>query len=426
MAQKNILVIDEDKEVEKRLNEILGKDFILHFVPSLEQAANQVLAQKPDLILLDFDLKQEDGLQVFYKLSNIVRDVKVVMLTYSGSIPLAVKATKAGVADFLQKPLNTDHVKETINRNLSQIQEKIIIPSKYAWLHGESQVLKEFLQDVQNAMAKNADVIVFGEKGIRKQEIAQIIHLNSKHKKRRLVSLNLTAFPKEMLETYFWTLLQKLIGFPDPSFFQEEEALCGTVYLENIEFMDPLFVATLLDLLSNRGDKLDRSVKVVISVTSLKLDTKEFSIIHAPSLRKRKEDLGQLIGLLLDNLALKYDKPIKYLATSALNFLNGYDYPGNYVEIEKMLEVAMLACDSEKIELKDLPFSLAEFGAVAIKEAQEQNATLAEALAKYEKKLYQLLLDKLGKDSAAAAKFLDIPLTIFEKRCFELSRNLVN
>lgn len=423
MANKKIvLLVEDDVKTREAIQEILGKEYQLETVKDREDARAYLGKATPDIILIDFDLKKEDGLQVFKEIHPLKPDRAVIMLSSSGNIPLAVAATKAGVAEFLRKPLDALQLKEALARNAARFEEKLFIPEEQWWLKGESPALKKMLAEIQVVLNTNAGVVLSSEKGIDKRAIAEVIHASGPRKKRKLISLNLSGFRREALETHFWTMLNKIMSLPSASSAGEEEDLCGTIYLENFESLEEQFKAALLKFFRERRGKIDKSIRSVMGLGPVSQNKiKDYAWIQIPSLCFRKEDLPYFLPVLLAHYNLKYNKKIKSISIDLLEYLAAYNYPGNYIELQNMLKEAVLNSACESIELKDLPFNLSEFMGIMLKKSQEEKKTLNAATAAFEKKFYQVLLSKLGGDNSRAARFLDIPKTTFLQRIEDLN-----
>jgi len=425
-----ILLIEDDPNISARLKDILKKEYSLQTVKTSDEAIEKLKDSSFDLILLDFDLKKEDGLQVFHKINPIRPEVNVVMLSFSNSIPLAVAATKAGVADFIRKPFNVEQVLESAKNNLVKEEYKLSVPPDAVWLHGQSSSLKKFLQNVEYLLLKNKDIILFGEKGINKADVAGLLHDNSVNKKRKLNIIDLADFQLESLEAHFWTIIQKLMRLPDAAALTEEKETCGTIYVENVERGSEDFIATFFNFLENRSANVDKKTRVIVDIRNKKILSKlkidQYELIQIPSLRERKADIPRLIDAYLKHYAAKYNKEIKFISTEALNVLNIHDYPGNYLELAKIIQAAVLGAKGENLCLADFALNIDELSATALKLAREQGLAMAEAKDGFEKRLYAVLMAKFADDISAAAQFLDMPKTMLEKRCQELNSNFVN
>ena len=152
-----------------------------------------------------------------------------------------------------------------------------------------------------------------------------------------------------------------------------------------------------------------------------KLKIKDYALIEIPPLRERKEDIPYLLGVFLKNYSSKYNRNVKFISTEVLDFLAAYDYPGNYLELESLVQEAVLETVSEKIELKNFPFDFKGLLKTSLKKGLGENLTLEEAKRRFEKSLYGILLEKSNEEKPQVARFLDIPKTSLVERLEDLT-----
>ncbi|MDD5382485.1 MAG: response regulator [Candidatus Margulisbacteria bacterium] len=407
MTRKTILLITDDHKTETAVKETLGKHYGLETAKDKETAAALLAKKLPDLAIIDFDLKGEDGLQIY---KNLGLTVKTIMLSASGSIPLAVSATKLGVEEFLRKPIDAEHLQRAVETNLPKEEVKLRWPEGLEWLRGESPGLKKMLSEIQEILRGNKDVILVGERGIPKEQIAELIHLNGPRKERKLARVDLAAFRKEALEAHFWTTIQELMAIP---------AAAGTIYLDTLHNLDELFLLSVFNFFHERPNKIDKSIRAIIGVynkSQAQKAGKNYVVIEVPKLRDRKADLPYLVEFYLASSARKHGKNIKYLAADVLDLLAAYDYPGNYLELERLIEEAVLSADSDKLELKNFPVDLNGLVNAAQKKGLSEDLPLEKARQVFERKLYAVLLEKAKGETAKVARFLDVPKTALTDR----------
>ena len=163
--KKLILLIEDDHKTESAICEVLEREYKIETAKNKEGAAAFLETKSPDLMIIDFDLKGKDGLQLFKELQPAV---KVIMLSASGSIPLAVSATKLGISEFLRKPVNAEQLKEAVDQNMAREEIRLRWIEGLDWLRGGSSVVRELLADVQEAVRGTKDVMLVGERGIPK------------------------------------------------------------------------------------------------------------------------------------------------------------------------------------------------------------------------------------------------------------------
>jgi len=403
MAKKTILLVEDQPKTAHLIKEILGHEYLLETARSSKTALAVLEKKKPDLIIIDYDLKGEDGLQVFKSLGATVA---VIMLSASGNIPLAVSATKLGVEEFLRKPISAPALKQAIEKNIRRTELTLFGTEEIAWLSGGSPALKDLFGGIQEALHANKDIIITGALGIPLAEVAVLLHKNSPKNKNRLGHFDLAAFNNEEQETYFWASLQEQLALPEVGSVQSSEDRCGMIYLENLEAADPLFRKSLFKFLEERSGKIDKSIRAVFGIRDRSIiataKLKNFSLIEVPGLPARKADLSYLLETYLQKYSRKYNKNIKLVSTDVLDFLTTYDYPGNYLEFEHLIEAAVLATKTDKLELDAFPVAPKAWLATNLKKCARENLTLVEAKNRFEKNLYYLLLKKPTQATAPA------------------------
>ncbi len=413
MANRTILLIEDNAKTAAALRDYLKRQFQVEVVKGADQAAAWLAKRTPDLIIIDFDLKAEDGLQVFKKLGTTV---KVIMLSASGNIPLAVSATKLGVAEFLRKPVEAGQLKEAVERSLPQEALRLHWTSSVDWLRSGSPAVKRMLDQIQQALQQNRDIALVGERGIAKAAVAEFIHQNSPQHKRQLVKVDVTAFRREDLEAHFWTTVQELMALPDKGSVKDLSDRCGTIYLENIDRLDEHFQMTIFKFFQERRGKADKSIRAIIGLDQEAKPARDLTAVNIPALRERREDLPKLLELYLRRAARRCGKPIRFVSSSLLDWLSAYDWPGNYQELRRLIEEAVLLAPSDKLDLANFPLDYRGLAAQARHGAMQENLSLAQARQRFEKILYPVLLDKLKGEKTQLARFLDISRTTLTER----------
>jgi len=392
-----------------------------------EAAADSIRKKAPDLIIFDLDLRGGDGLQVFRQIRILAPQIKIIVLSSSNSIPLAVSATKLGASDFLRKPFSPKQLKTSVDENIRQM-ESLLTPIMVEWLQGESPKLKKMFEDIRKALLSHNNIILLGERGIEKEKLIELIHANSLKRKRKMRFLDLASFRRENLEAHFWSAIQEIMAEPEIVSLRSEEDLCGTLYLENLESLDDHFSLSILNFLKDRKGKIDKGILAVIGIYERnfvqKIKFQEYAVIEIPHLRERKEDLPYLLNHYLNIYSIRYNKRVKGISSELLAFMITYDYPGNYRELESLVQQAVLSTSSEAIGVKDLPVDFKEVAEVSIKKIlRRRDLRLQEARKAFEKNLYRFLLSKAEKDVASVARFLDVPRTTLAERLEILGEN---
>lgn len=409
MDKKTILLIEDDPKTEAVIREALGEEYSLEIAPGTESASAILAGKTPDLIIIDFDLKGEDGMQVFRTLGS---SIKTFMLSASGSIPLAVSAAKSGITEFLGKPVDAVQLKTAIERNILEAEAKLYWGGGLEWLRGESPKLKKCLRE-------NTDIVLVGEQGIPKEKIAEFIHWNGQKKERKLIRIDLNSFRPETLENHFWANIHELMSIPSPDSLQNEEDRCGTLFLENADDLSDQFKSSIFNFFRDRPAKIDKGIRAIFGVYD-KSSIHGYAYIEIPPLRERKEDIPYLLGSYLARFSSEYNKNVGYISSEVLNFLTAYDYPGNYVELEDLIRNAVIRANSDKLEIKDFPFNFKRLLLAFLKDGLKKGLTLEQAKRRFEKGLYDVLLRKSEEERSSVARFLDIPKTVLAERIEDL------
>ncbi|MBU0671858.1 MAG: response regulator [Candidatus Margulisbacteria bacterium] len=414
MAKKTILLIADDPRTVNAVKDILKREYQLETVKDAASAAVFLSQKPPELIIIDFELNVRDGLLVFKELGT---SVKVIMLSASDSIPLAVSATKQGVAEFLRKPINSEQLRKAVDKNIAQEEIRLRWIEGMAWLSGGSPAVEKMMAEIGTAIGQDKHIILLAEPGIKIDKIAQFIHHNGPRHKRKMVRLDLSAFRQEAQETQFWATMQELLAAPAADSLLDEADRCGTILFSGIDDLDEHFRLSIFNFFVERRGKSDKSIRVIInSAGDVKAAGKEYARVRIPPLVERKEDLPYLLKFYLKHYSDKHGKRVKYIAAELLEFLAAYDYPGNYRELEGLIENAVLMATNEILGFANLPFDQQALLTAALINSSQKDLSLAEARRGFEKDLYHVLLKKTDGKSDQVAEFLDIPRTVLAAR----------
>ncbi len=428
--KKTILLIEDDARTEQAVRSALP-DCAIATAGDDKAAAELVGRNKPALIIIDHDLKRADGLQVFRRLRLLSPYTRFIMLSGLNDIPLAVTATKLGVADFLRKPVLAKELAAAVERNLNAADGRAALPAGAAWLQGDSPALGKMYAEIRAALETKKNLVLAAERGIAKEDLSEYIHRTGWKPRREARVIDLSSFRREDLEGSFWATVQEAVGESKTISAENEEDRCGTLLLENIESLEESFRLSIFEYFKERTEKVDQEALVIIGVFDAKALPahlqKDYDLVEVPPLRERKADLPQLIGRQLAALAAEYDKKVSAVSAELLFLLSLYDFPGNYHELTALLTAGVLASSSETLGLADLPLDFRTLAALALKNAHlKGELSLEEARRWLEKLTYKTVLAKNGGDVAAAARFLDLPRTALAERTAELGSDLLN
>src|SRR2546425_10324341 len=417
---RSILVVDDESGIRQSLTSILEEEgYRVEAVGSGEECLATVAARPFDLILLDVWLPGMDGLVTLERLQQSVPAPMVVMISGHGNIETAVRATKLGAFDFVEKPLSLEKTILVVKNALEFLRLEEENRGLRAELEqrcqviGESVPMKALRQQIALAAPTNGRVLIYGESGTGKELVARALHAASLRRDRPLVEVNCAAIPEELIES-------ELVGHVKGSFTGASEdkvgkfqkADNGSLFLDEVGDMSLRTQAKVLRVLEEQrfervGSNHPTAVNVrVIAATNKKLEDQiarglfredlfyRLNVIPftVPALRERIEDIPILTRHFLAEFAAAYGRKPKEISDAALAVLARYTWPGNVRELRNLIERLMITCPHSRIEPLHLPPELFR-GLPAI--SSRPNATLHEARSAYER---EFILRKLSEN----------------------------
>ncbi len=382
MAEPLVLVVDDEEGIRESLSGIFQDEGCEVLTSgSGEEAIEIVNEQNPRLIFLDIWLPGIDGIQTLEEIKALRPDLPVIMISGHGNIELAVKATKIGAYDFLEKPLSLERVllvaKRALEKQSLEIENKALkqnLTKKYR-LVGSSQKIAFLKEQIEKAAMSNSRVLITGESGSGKELVARLLHENSKRASKPFVEVNCAAIPQELIES-------ELFGHEKGSFtgaFERklgkfELADEGTLFLDEVGDMSLSAQSKVLRIIETQEFQRvggSRNIKVdvrIITATNkdLKEEAKKGTFredllyrlnvipIVVPPLRERKEDIPELIEYFLEYFASEYGERQKKISPEAFKIFQAYEWPGNIRELRNILERLVIMTPSETISAKNL------------------------------------------------------------------------
>lgn len=382
MAEPVVLVVDDEEGIRESLAGIFEDEGCAILTSnSGEEALELLKEQSPDLILLDIWLPGIDGIKTLEEIKVLKPDLPVIMISGHGNIELAVKATRMGAYDFLEKPLSLERVllvaKRALERRTLEIENKALkkdLTRKYR-LIGNSPKIDLLKEQINMAAQSNSRVLIMGESGSGKELVARLLHENSKSVGSPFIEVNCAAIPQELIES-------ELFGHEKGSFtgaFESKKgkfelANGGTLFLDEVGDMSLSAQSKVLRIIETQEFQRvggSKNIKVdvrIITATNkdLKEEVKKGNFredllyrlnvipILVPPLRERKEDIPALVEHFLESFAAEYGKKQKKIAPDALKMLEAYDWPGNIRELRNVIERLVIMTPSDTITSKNL------------------------------------------------------------------------
>jgi len=378
-----VLVVDDHENVRKSLNGILGDEgYRVITATNANEAIEAVRRENPDAILLDIWMPGPDGLEVLKQVRSEQPDLPVIMISGHGTIETAVKATKLGAYDFLEKPLSTDKTLLTVARAIEHHRLAEANRDLRKRIQGASEILgsgpavAKLREEIDRVAPTDGWVLITGENGTGKELVARAIHVKSRRGEQPFVDVNCAAIPEELIES-------ELFGHEKGSFTgatslkrgKFDLAHRGTIFLDEIGDMSLKTQAKILRILQEQkfervGGSEPIQVDVRVIVATNKNLEEEIAAgrfredlfyrlnvvpINAPPLRERIEDIPIFLDYFLEEYSRKVGVRRKRLAPDAVEVLSRYNWPGNVRELKNLLERLVIMTPNNEIRLSDLP-----------------------------------------------------------------------
>ncbi len=376
-----VLIVDDEEGIRDSLSGVLEDEgYNVIAAESGEHALKIMQEQSPDLVILDVWLPEMDGLEALQKIKATRREIPVIMISGHGNIEVAVKATKIGAYDFLEKPLSLERIllsarraleRSALERENRDLKEDL---NKRWRLIGESSAVKDLRAQIEMAAQSNSRVLITGESGSGKELVARLLHGIGIRADKPFVEVNCAAMPFELIES-------ELFGHEKGSFtgaFEKKKgkfelADNGTLFLDEIGDMSLQTQAKVLRVIETQefqrvGGSANIKVDVrIIAATNKNLkeevrkglfrDDLFFRLnvipIVVPPLREHKEDIPALVEYFTGAVAGEYGQMPKKVTPEAMRSLQSYDWPGNIRELKNLIERLVIMTPSSTINAKD-------------------------------------------------------------------------
>ena len=431
----HILIVDDEAEIRESLGEILKEDgYAVTSTASASEAMVLLRDASYDVLLLDIWLPDRDGLEVLTEIRSLEIESlpEVIIISGHGTIETAVRATKLGAFDFLEKPLSIDRtlilLKNAVEarRLRSENQEFKRQLLMHVPITGESVSIKALRQQIKLMAPTNGRVLIYGESGSGKELIARAIHSESLRSDRVFVELNCAAIPEDYIESEIFGYRHGAVpNGPIEKLGTFERADEGTLFLDEVGDMSLKMQAKVLRALDEQrftpvGATQTIQVDVrVIAATNKDLEEEiakgnfredffyRLNVIpfYVPPLRDRKEDIPLLVREFLQEFGRQYGRPRIEMSDEAIAVLKQYHWPGNVRELRNVIErVMILNPQTIRIERKHLPMLVFRGNS----RKGEEFSTLHQAREAYERDYILKKIDECHGNVSRAAEALGL------------------
>jgi len=434
MAKARVLVVDDEQGIRQSLTGVLADEgYNVRAVPDAATCLQITESEYYDLVLLDIWLPDQDGLDVLAQLTVRPEPPAVIMISGHGTIETAVRATKLGAFDFLEKPLTIEKTLLAVRNALDQHrlqQENRQLRQQFrstAELVGQSVPSRALRQQIAIMAPTNARVLVYGESGTGKELVARAIHAQSERGDAPFVEVNCAAIPEELIESeLFGHIKGAFAGAQEAKQGKFSRADGGTLFLDEVGDMSLKTQSKVLRALDEGrfhmlGSNEPISVDVrIIAATNKNLEEEivrgnfredlfyRLNVIpfFVPPLRDRKEDVPLLALHFLEEFTLAYGRKCHEISADAAAQLQAYNWPGNVRELRNLIErVVIMNPSARTIERRHLPPLLSRPRKAT---AGTEFPSLHEARAAYERDYILKKLEENGGNMTRAAEVLGL------------------
>ena len=431
----SVLVVDDEAGIRQSLTDVLQDEgYRVTAVESGEDCLSYLGRKKADVVLLDVWLPGIDGLATLARIREGENPPVVVMISGHGNIETAVRATKKGAFDFIEKPLSIEKTLLT----LKHATEELSLADQNRKLRrelegncriiGNSVPMKALRQQLGLAAPTNGRVLVYGESGTGKELVAHALHHFSLRRDNPFVEVNCAAIPEELIESeLFGHVKGSFTGAVEDKVGKFEQADKGTLFLDEIGDMSLRTQSKVLRVIEQQrfsplGSKKEMAVDVrVVAATNKNLEEEiqkgnfredlffRLNVIpfYVPPLHEHTEDIPELLNFFLETFAAAYGRRPKHFSEPALEVLLHYRWPGNVRELRNLVERTVIMVSGDRIERRHLPQSLTNHrGHPAQSRGRAGGfSTLHEARAAYER---DYILRKLDENQGNVSRTAEV------------------
>ena len=442
---RTVLVVDDEETIIQSLNGILTDEgFEVISANSGTDALVKIEEIMPELVLLDIWMPGIDGIETLVKIKKSNPNLPVVMMSGHGTIETAVRATKLGAYDFIEKPLSLEKVLLCISNALdySRLEEEISLLKekerhKYG-ITGNSKTIKHLKEQIKVVAPTNAWVLITGENGTGKELVAHTIHRQSTRSQKPMVEMNCAAIPEELIES-------ELFGHEKGAFTgattmkkgKFDLAHEGTLFLDEISDMSLKAQSKTLRILQEQKFERvggSRTIHVdvrVIAATNKNLESQiekgnfrddlYFRLnvipITVPPLRERVEDIPELVSEFLNEISLRTNLELKQFSPKAIDLLKKYHWPGNVRELRNLVERLVIMIPEKVIQDKNIPAPFNRGpGAKETPESSLMDGSFKDAKAKFEKAFIARKLREFNGNISQTAEAIGIERSNLHKK----------
>ena len=425
-----VLIVDDEESIRNSLGGVLTDEgFSVLKAADGVKALEMIKQEAPEVVLLDIWMPGIDGIETLGRIKTRYPEIQVVMISGHGNIETAVRATKLGAFDFIEKPLSLDRVVLAISHALDfrKLSEENLllrqeIDEQYEII-GDSPVIQTVRERIRKVAPTDSWVLITGENGAGKELVARAIHRESNRRAKSFVGVNCAAIPEALIESeLFGHEKGAFTGATSRKRGKFDLADKGTLFLDEIADMSLRTQSRILRILQEQkfervgGERtIDVDVRV-IAATNRNLEEEiehgrfredlyyrlNVIPIHVPALRERKDDIPVFTDHFLRDFSVRSGQEKKEIVPEALQLLKEHTWPGNVRELKNLVERLVIMTPGKTIEADDLPdtFGKKRPGAAG-HDVYLDEGSLKEATARFER---DFIVKRLAENDGNIAK----------------------
>jgi two-component system nitrogen regulation response regulator NtrX len=379
----SLLIVDDEPSILQSLGGLLSDEgFEVTTAANGYEALKTIEVESPDLVLLDIWMPGIDGIETLKEIKRKSPNIQVIIITGHGTIETAVKATKLGAFDLIEKPLSIDKVIVAINNalNFRRLEEENKYLRKKTLeknsINGNSPKTLELKNNIAKAAPTDTWILISGENGTGKELVARMIHHLSPRADQPLIDVSCAAIPENLIESeLFGHEKGAFSGATSKKIGKFELASNGSIFLDEIGDMSLKTQARILRVLQEQKIQRvggNRTISVDVRVIAASNKNLEEEIekgrfredlfyrlnvlpINVPPLRQRADDIPILVETFLEDFAIQNRGRRKQITSDALEILGKYTWPGNVRELKNLVERMAILVDADAIDSRDIP-----------------------------------------------------------------------
>lgn len=388
---ENILIVDDETSMREFLSILLEREGYSTDTAASSAVALNLLSEKEyDLVISDVNMPGLDGIGLLEKIKSDSPDTPVIMITAFSTTEQAVSAIKHGAYNYITKPFKVDEIKMFVKNAMEKhhlIRENIILRNQaearnsFSGLIGKSRKMLMLYELIEKISSSNVTVMISGESGTGKELAAKAVHYNSDRRDKPFIAVNCGAIPETLMESEFFGHIKgSFTGAVSDRQGLFEQANGGTLFLDEIGEVPLLLQSKLLRALQERevrrvGGSESKKIDVrIITATNRDLEQQvkdgafredlfyRLNVVELimPPLRDRPEDIPLLAEFFFKKYSGRRSSKIHILTPETLDFLWGYQFPGNVRELENIIERGV-ALGAGEITIDLLPQQVLRF-----------------------------------------------------------------